>query len=148
MLIRGWGTYVSSWSTTSALVSSNRNSVCAYQDCSTRQMKAWQEEMIVRCTSKTLSQSTPKTNVNAPTDFPDAYSYILTQYLCRSWYINDSSRNINHQVPHLMNPGGLLAHSEKCISPHVVQGSQRVHKAQISHEKQCKPAKALSCNPL
>lgn len=53
-----------------------------------------------------------------------------------------STRYINHQVPHLVNPGGFPAHSEKCISQHVIQGSQRVHKAQISHENQCKQSKS------
>lgn len=132
MPIRGQGTYVSSQSTAAALVSSNRNSVCAHRDCSTMQTKTWQEEMIVRCTPKTLSRSTPKTNANASTDFPDAY--ILPQYLCRSCI-------------HLVNPGGFPEHPGKRISPRVVQGSQRAHKAQISHEKQCKQSNSIVPEP-
>lgn len=49
----------------------------------------------------------------------------------------------NHQLPHLVNSGGFLACSKEYISPHVIMGSQRVHKAQVSHGKECKESRSV-----
>lgn len=54
-----------------------------------------------------------------------------------------STWHTNRQLPHLVNSGGFLPCSEKYISPHVIMGSQRVHKVQVSLEKQSKGSRSV-----